>query len=245
MIGASRDNTIYQSAVNNSAGGAAGIFSGSNGQGSPRRGLVAFDVASSVPAGATITAAELRMVLGLAANSTSVTVGLHRLNVDWGEGNAGSTSLPVSGGGSGFAAATGDATWNARFHSATTPTPWTTAGATGDSNPLASAGAVVGGSGAVDMPFTWSSTVAMVSDVQTWLDSPASNYGWLLLNVNEAVPQSVRAFYSREATQNSTGGTLNPSWRPLLTVTYVVPEPSAIVMLAFAGAAAPARRRRR
>jgi hypothetical protein len=58
MIGASRDNTIYQRAVNNSAGGAAGIVSGANGQGSPRRGLVTFDVAGSVPAGAVITAAE-------------------------------------------------------------------------------------------------------------------------------------------------------------------------------------------
>src|SRR5687767_8728810 len=111
MIGASRDNTIYQSATNNSAGGAAGIFVGSNGQGSPRRGLIAFDIAGNVPTGATITAANVRIVLGLAANSANVTIGLHWLNVDWGEGNAGSTTIPVSGGGNGFAAANGDATW--------------------------------------------------------------------------------------------------------------------------------------
>jgi hypothetical protein len=244
MIGASRDNTIYQSAVNNSAGGAAGIFSGSNGQGSPRRGLMEFDVTGSVPAGAKITAAEVRMVLGLAANSTSVAIGLHRLSADWGEGTAGSTSLPVSGGGNGFAAAPGDATWNSRFHSLTTPTPWSAAGATGDFHSLASATAVVGGSGAVDMPVTWSSAVSMVSDVQTWLDSPATNHGWLLLSANEATPQSVRAFYSSEAMQNSTGGPLNASWRPHLALTYVVPEPSIILLVSVAGAVALTRVRR-
>ena len=63
-IGAGKDNSIYQSAVNNSAGGAAGIFSGTNGNGSPRRGLLAFDIAANVPAGATITGAQLSMYLG-------------------------------------------------------------------------------------------------------------------------------------------------------------------------------------
>jgi hypothetical protein len=234
-IGSSRDNTTYQSAANNSAGGAAGIFIGSNGQGSPRRGLIDFDITGAVPAGATITAANLRMVLGLAANNANVTIGLHRMNADWGEGTAGSTSIPVSGGGSGFAAGPGDATWNARLHSATMPTLWSLPGATGDFNPLASANATVGGSGALESPYIWTSTPALISDVQSWLDNPLTNFGWAVVSANESSNQSVRAFYSSEATQNSSGATLDPAWRPMLTVTYVVPEPVTVALLAMFG----------
>ena len=50
-ISASKDNTIYQNLATNSAGGAAGIFTGANGAGSPRRGLIAFDVAGNLPPG--------------------------------------------------------------------------------------------------------------------------------------------------------------------------------------------------
>jgi hypothetical protein len=244
IIGAGRDTTIYQSAVNNSAGGGAGIFIGSNGQGSPRRGLIDFDITGAVPAGATITAANLRMVLGLAANNANVTIGLHRMNADWGEGTAGSTSIPVSGGGSGFAAGPGDATWNARFHSATTPTLWSVPGATGDFNSMASATTTVGGSGTLESPYSWTSTPSLVSDVQSWLDSPLTNFGWAVVSANESSNQSVRAFYSSEATQNSSGGTLDPAWRPMLTVTYVVPEPATAGLIAIVGQLALFRRRR-
>lgn len=244
LISATRDSTIYQNSANNSAGGAAGIFVGSNGQGSPRRGLIAFDVAANVPAGATITAADLQMVLGLAGNSANVTIGLHRLDVDWGEGTAGSASIPVSGGGNGFAAAIGDATWNARFHSATTPTLWSGGGAAGDFNPLASATSIIGGSSSVESPYTWTSTAALVNDVQSWLDNPLANYGWAVVSANESTNQSVRAFYSSEATQNFSGGALDSAWRPTLTLAYVVPEPAAVWLIFLAGHLAFLQRRR-
>ncbi len=57
-ITASKDNTIYQSNSSFSAGGAAGIFSGSAAQGSIRRGLFSFDVAANVPAGSVIASAN-------------------------------------------------------------------------------------------------------------------------------------------------------------------------------------------
>src|SRR3954467_12342415 len=49
-IVASKDNTIFANFASNSAGGAAGIFSGANNVPSARRGLIAFDIAGSVPA---------------------------------------------------------------------------------------------------------------------------------------------------------------------------------------------------
>ena len=82
-------------------------------------------------------------------------------------------------------------------------------------------------SGSVDTPFTWISTPLLISDVQGWLDSPSTNFGWLLVNNGEAMSQSVKAFYSRSATQNSTGGALDPTWRPALSVTYSVPSLSS------------------
>ena len=228
-IGASRDNTIYQSAVNNSAGGAAGIFVGTNGQGSPRRGLIAFDIASSVPAGAAITAAELTMYLGNANNTNAQSISLHRLAADWGEGTAGSGVAGVGGGGNGSPASAGDATWDERFFGSTA---WTMPGAAGDFGAVASTSAVVGGP--VDQPHTWLSTPALVADVQSWLDAPAANFGWAIVNANETSVQSVKVFYSRSATLDSAGGQLDPGWRPTLTLTYEIPEPAAAILVVLA-----------
>jgi hypothetical protein len=225
---ASRDNTIFQNPPNNSAGGGAGIFAGTNGAGSPRRGLLEFDVAASVPAGAIITGAELRMHLGNAPNNNPQTISLHRLTADWGEGTAGSATPGVGGGGMGFAAGPGDATWNQRFFGSTA---WSNPGATGDFTPVASGSAIV--AGPVETAFTWLSTAALVADVQGWLDNAATNFGWALVNGNEASAGTVKAFYSRSATQNASGGSLDPSFRPTLTITYI-PEPSTAALLVLA-----------
>lgn len=227
-INASKDNTIYQNPASNSAGGAAGIFSGTNGSSSPRRGLIAFDIAANLPSGATITAAQLTMYLGNAPNSNNQTIGLHRLGMNWGEGTAGNSTPAVGGGGSGFAAGAGDATWN-------TPTfgsgAWTNPGATGNFNPTASASTVV--NGPIETGFTWLSTPALVGDVQTWLNNPATNFGWAIVNANEASGSTVKAFYSRSATQNGSGGPLDPAFRPALTITFI-PEPNTVVLFLLA-----------
>jgi len=222
-IGAAKDNSIYQNATSNSAGGGAGIFVGGAGNGSPRRGLVAFDIAGNIPAGSVITAAQLTMYLGNAPNNNAATIGVFKLTKDWGEGTAGSSTLGVSGGGSGFAASPGDATWNeAKMGSVA----WANPGANGDFVAVSSVNTSV--AGPIETPFTWSSTAALVSDVQSWLDSPATNFGWALINSSETTPSSVKAFYSRQATQNSSNvaNSLDPTWRPSLLVTYTVPEPA-------------------
>jgi hypothetical protein len=225
-IGALKDNAIFQSNSNNSAGGAPGIHVGTTGQGSVRRGLIAFDIAANVPTGATITSAELTLALGNAANTTSRAIGLHRLRKDWGEGTAGSSAVGIAGTGGGFSAAPGDATWS---HAMLGSIPWSNPGATGDFNPVASATLDVGGSD--DTLHTWLSTPALVSDVQSWLDAPATNFGWALINGSEGTNQSIKAFYSRSATRDSSGlpDSLDAAWRPTLVVSYV-PEPVAAVL---------------
>jgi hypothetical protein len=102
---------------------------------------------------------------------------------------------------------------------------WTNPGAVGDFNPTASATTSV--TGPVDTPYTWTSTPALVADVQSWLNTPATNFGWLLFNTNEATIRSLKAFYSRNATQDSSNlpNSLDPAWRPSLEVTYTTSAP--------------------
>lgn len=164
-----------------------------------RRAVLAFDVASAVPAGATITGVELRLVMTMTM-AGPLAVDVHRATSDWGEG----TSDAPSGEGSGTTATTNDAT---RTHAFWPSTTWTNAG--GDFDAAVSASAVVDQVG----PYTWTSTPALVADVQGWLDAPATNRGWLLANADETVQVGSKRFASR---QNP-----NAADRPVLTITYV------------------------
>src|SRR6185312_9981655 len=69
---ASKDATMYADAPDNSAGGAPGFYVGGNGSGSARRSLLAFDVATSVPAGSTITSAELTLHVGRQSSANAL-----------------------------------------------------------------------------------------------------------------------------------------------------------------------------
>ncbi len=230
-MGALKDNEIFQSNSINSGGGSPGIHVGTNGQGSTRRGLIAFDIAANVPAGVTITDVELTMYVGDEPNSTSRVIGLHELSRDWGEGTAGSTALALNSTGSGFPASPGDATWSDAMLGSVA---WSNPGATGDFNPAASASLAVGGP--EDTGHTWLSTAALVSDVQGWLDVPATNFGWVLINDSEGTTQSIKTFYSRSATQNTSGvaNSLDPAWHPTLSITFV-PEPETALLLVCTG----------
>jgi hypothetical protein len=216
-IGASKDNTIFQHNALHSAGGAAGLRAGTNGMGSPRRGLIAFDIAGNLPAGSTITGIELRLYLG-DSSPGSQNVRVHRVFKDWGEGTAGSDNPSLGGTGMGSPAEPGDATWS---HAMLDTVTWTAPGANGDFNSIASTTASIGD--VLDSPYFWSSTPALVTDVQNWLDAPSTNFGWALINAHEETIRSQKVFYSRDATQTASGepGSLDPSWRPSLTITYV------------------------
>lgn len=220
---ASKDNSLFANNENNSDGGGAGIFVGttnSNQSDALRRGLVQFDVASVVPAGATITDVNLTLYLGQASGSSGQQqIDLHRLTVDWGEGTAGNSSPSISGTGTGFPANAGDATWTQRYYQQQN---WSAAGAEGDYVPTISGNTLVGT--ALDSPYTWPSTPAMVSDVQGWLNHPSTNYGWIMIEHVENVPQTVKAFYSRDAMEknNVNGDPLPAEWRPTLEITYTL-----------------------
>src|SRR5262249_17737017 len=145
---------------------------------------------------------NLTMYLGQASGASGTqTIDLHRLTADWGEGTAGNFTRSISGTGTGSPASTGDATWNQRFYQQTN---WTAPGAEGGY--IASVSASTDVAATVDVAYQWESTPTLVSDVQGFLDHPSSNDGWILINHTEGVQQTVKAFYSREATLKNTSG---------------------------------------
>lgn len=221
-LGASQDNSIFQNNVNNSNGGGPGIFSGASGMSSPRRGLIEFNVAGSVPSGATITAVQLQLTVGQlgGGSSTGRTISLYTLTSGWGEGTVGA-STTIGGTGQGSPAGTGDATWNANRYNISN---WTAAG--GDYAATASATAALS-TVSLNSVFTWSS-LGLVTDVQNWLNNPSSNDGWILINAAETTSQSLLGFYSREGGQVSG---VTASQLPQLTVTYTVPEPTTCILV--------------
>src|SRR5688572_1649961 len=80
-----KDNTLFSTETTSNGAGDA-IFCGQTGGGVKQRSVLAFDVAGSVPAGSTITAASLTLSFIQQGPQGSAQVhGLHRILADWGE----------------------------------------------------------------------------------------------------------------------------------------------------------------
>jgi hypothetical protein len=206
-VNPSKDNTLYQYIpADGDRSNALGFhfFAGETGMAELRRGVVAFDIVGHIPPGSTITAVSLTMNMSRTALNTAYTIELHKLLADWGEG----TSHAPGEEGDGAPATPNDATWRHRFYDTIF---WTAEG--GDFSVTVSASQSVGGIG----QYTWNST-QMVADVQSWLDNPVSNFGWLVLG-DETTIATAKRFDTRESA--------NP---PVLTITYtpgprVIPTP--------------------
>jgi len=179
-----KDNTLYSEAHSESNGSGYYMFAGRNRAGDIRRAVIAFDIAGELPRGSIITGMKLRMNLSRAGVDASRTVSLHRLLADWGESASDAPGRDHSG----APATSDDATWVQRFFPAT---PWRRAG--GDFAAVASAGLAIGPLGS----YVWTSTPQMIGDIQTWLDYPLTNFGWILIGAEAARSTSVR-FDSKE-----------------------------------------------
>jgi len=221
-IVADRDNTLYENQdglLSNGAGEA--IFTGRTNEPSLRRALLHFDVDSYVPAGATIESATLVLFLTLSVSEDSP-VSVHTVLADWGEGASDASGAE----GMGAAAQPGDATWAHTFYNTSF---WSNPGGDFAPDPLATTS--VGGGGA----YQWSSA-GMIADVQSWLDKPTANFGWIMIG-DESINGSAKRFASRT--------TALPDAAPVLLLEYSeVPGPSGIAIFAMAGVLGCGRRRR-
>src|SRR5205085_3578042 len=131
-----------------------------------------------------------------------------RLSASWGEGNGSDHGGSLAG--------PGQATWNNRF--GTSGSPWTTPG--GTFSLTASGSRLITGFG----NFTFSSTAGLVADVQSWLNSPSTDFGWLLRSESELTATTIRRFGSRNSGASA----------PTLTIAYTpVPEPGSLAILCF------------
>jgi hypothetical protein len=193
----SKDNTLYEYIkVDGDRSNALGIyfFTGETVMSELRRGVLAFDIAGSIPPGSTITAVTLSLTMSRTLTDDARTTELHKLLADWGEG----TSDAEGEEGDGAPATPNDATWRHRFFDTIF---WTMQG--GDFSATVSASQLVGPLGV----YTWSSP-QMVADVQSWLDNPASNFGWVVLG-EESTLGSAKRFDTRESASP-----------PVLTIQY-------------------------
>jgi hypothetical protein len=235
-IGASQDATLLggSDATNNASLADPGIFVGTDGQDNPKRGLIEFNIAGAIPAGATITSVSLQMTVGQVAGSgggssggsgAGETISLYDESQPWGQPTNIAGSTYFGGAGHGGAAVTGDTTWNDAFYNTT---PWNIAGGDWSSSLTDIADQTVTGS---LTSFTWSST-AMLADVQNWLDDSSTNFGWIIKNADETDATDFSAFWSAQGAAADNDSAL----APILTVTYTggVPEPASLLLLGLA-----------
>jgi spore coat protein A len=214
QLGGVKDNTLYEPIAQDgfedrSDGAGPTMFTGKTkdadadpGPGTRpavRRAVLEFDIAANIPAGATINSVQLTLYCDKVGLNTNFNVSLHRALAEWGEGTSNTGNSQQ---GRGEPPTTNDATWRHTFYPSQF---WTSLG--GDYSLTSSATRTVGPTGS----YTWGSTSGMVADVQTWLDNPSQNHGWILIGT-ETTNQTTKRFATRE---NATSGN-----RPKLVVDY-------------------------
>lgn len=207
-----RDATLYQDDLGGLANGSGQwMFAGTTAMERLRRAVLRFDVAGSVPAGAIITGASVRLNMDRGISGGAFMT-LHKVSSNWGEG----ASVALGEQGAGGDPMPGDATWiHTSFPSGSGPgTLWNTPG--GDFRSSLSAIQLVSDVGAYSWANDLSGTNAtMIADVQSMLDAPGGNFGWLLMGDEFSVPPTAKRFWTREAPE-----AIN---RPTLVIEYTVP----------------------
>jgi hypothetical protein len=160
------------------------------------RGFIRFDI-SSLPAGATLTAANLFLYHYLELNTIDRNVSVHRSLVQWYEGNK--NGAAPDGGVDG-------STYNHR--NAIGSVAWGASGGLSGTDYAAVATSTVSIT-TTGQFFSWN----VLADVQAWYDASATNYGWWLIG-DQSTNGTIKRFRSSD---HSTAGE-----RPYLEITYTV-----------------------
>lgn len=179
-IPVTEDTGLHQNFPNNNLGRVVILPIGTSsrelagGELAKARSLIRFDLAGKVPAGVTVTRARVMLTTVGGPGAPSSPFALSKMLVGWTEG--------AGGGGDdidGRAALAGETTWNQRV---ALDAAWGTSGARGaaDVAPAASATVDINSLGA----FTFDSA-QLAADVQSWVNNPASNFGWVIWGVNQ------------------------------------------------------------
>lgn len=162
------------------------------------RGLMRFDLGAAIPAGAIVRSVSLsiRVTKKPVTGAENSSFELRRVLQDWDETNV---------------------SWSER----NTGIQWGTPGALGLSDLASESSAVVQ---VRDLgAYTFATSSVLVSDVQGWVDSPGTNFGWMIRSQSEGVPRTVRFIASRESSTVSN--------RPTLTIDFDVPAAAPTLTL--------------
>jgi hypothetical protein len=215
----SADATLYEGDGSLANGSGSFLFAGRTDTRSgavERRAVLVFDIAGAVPAGSTITAVSLDVMMSR-TTSGAQTVQLHRISESWSEGSSDATGQE----GGGATSENGDTTW---IHREFPNTDWSSQG--GSFSQTVSGSQQVAGTGS----YTFASTQQLVADVQDWLDNDAQNFGWAMV-IPAADTGSAKRFNSRENSSSSSRPTLNITYETddeaELTERYVFPASNA------------------
>ena len=199
-----QDTTIFEDS-SNAYGAGPDMFVGNtnfNNTGRARRGLLQFDLNEQIPPGSVIYDVSLQLTVTKTSAGPEA-ISLQPLLAAWGEGSSPGSADPNKGG-SGTPVTANSATWQHRRYS---DELWSSPG--GDYSPDVSASTVVDDLGS----YVWQSD-EMLTDLEDWLASPESNFGWILTG-NETGPKTTKRFGSRE--------NADASVRPTLTVDFDPP----------------------
>ncbi len=199
------DTTLIETAPDNNMGGSTFFNAGTTGITTRNRGLLRFDL-SEIPSGSVIISVNLLIEVVFEPPPPAESFfSLHRVLKPWGEGDkAGSEESP----GLGDSAAINEATWNHRF--ALTTNAWTAPGGAPNIDYVSneSAFAFIGSS-----QLEFESTAELEADVQSWVDQPQTNFGWMLITQSESTRYTARRFASREESD----------FEPMLTIDFRPP----------------------
>jgi hypothetical protein len=158
------------------------------------RGLIKFDLSGQIPPSSEIKSVALTLTVARAPTSepnserADSMFELHRVLRLWNESQA---------------------TWNIR---AGTTQFWSSPGAAApsDFSSTISATTFISGPGS----YAFGSTTNLIADVQAWVDSPGTNFGWIVLTQSEEVAKTARRITSREGGENA----------PALVIEYTIAQ---------------------
>lgn len=183
------DTSLFEFTPDDNMGGAALAAGRIDRDAGRARALIKFDPAASIPAGARIDSVRFTIrVTKVPPSPVNSTFSLHKVLRSWGEGNK---AVALLGG----PATAGEATWKAR---AIPSESWGAPGGQAGVDYVAAATASRAIAGVAAYPYE--SSPGLVADVQSWLDDPANNFGWILISSAEDRRKSAKRFGSRETT---------------------------------------------
>lgn len=210
-----RDNTLYESGAGNISNGAGEhLFAGTTNIGAIRRALIAFDL-SEIPSDARVDSITLTLNMSRSVLAGQGTYTIHRVLSDWGEGPSQATGEE----GGGAPAQTDDATWIHTFFDTAT---WDAPG--GDFAESPSSTMQIGAAG----PYAWPGSDDLVADVQSWIQDPAINFGWIILG-DESADRTAKRFDSREHPTAANRPTLRVYYGTSTAAEDEGPQPSLVL----------------